>query len=358
MSDNTGGAVVPAASFPQGGQVDWVAMSNSVVSASYMVLQRLADAGIHQRTHHAGLLIANQFRLSEKGHERVSDALSKLQPYYGFESVLWFGFGHKSYLALLTEQELGLNCAVLCACLGETYGSARASQLLQALWRTNDFPETSLPSRSEFRALVDCCSGLFLSTSFSDVLQRMAGPYKHGGCELHYTTAPNLARAINALFHISKGDLKAMNIHGGCDIAFLAAVAYWFFDLSIWVQMDDGSTLFANCLHMEEAKVCFYYAEVNEMNRSPVPISTTTFILRSVEDLITDDPYSPIIFRINWTACLAELFSGEVEGILQQAALLGKILGAVARIYQAIATCEADVGGFSRTHFTNFQPCG
>jgi len=361
MSDNTGGtggAVVPAASFPQGGQVDWVAASNSVASASYQILHRLADAGIHQRTHHAGLLIANKFRLSEKGHERVSDALSKLRPYHGFESVLWFGFGHKSYLALLTEQELGLNCAALCACLGEAYGSARASQLLQAVWRTNDFPETSLPSRSEFRALVDCCNGLLLSTPFPDVLQRMAGPYKRDGLEIPPTTAPDLAKAINALFHISKGVLKAISIIGGCDIAFLAAVAYWLFDLSIWVQMHDGTKLFANCSYAEEANVCFYYAEVNEMSRSPVRISTTTFILRSVEDLIVDDPYSPITFRLQWTACLAELFHGEIEDILQQAALLGKLLGAVARIYQAIVTCEADVGGLSRTHFTNFQPRG
>ena len=198
----------------------------------------------------------------------------------------------------------------------------------------------------------------------------MAGPYRNGpyrsgpyrrdeqNISIHSAASPDLAKAINALFQASRGVLKAIEIHGGRDIAFLGAIAYWLFDLSIWVQIHDGSVLFSNCLYPEEAVVRLHYADVNRSQSSLVEISATTFVLRSVEDLITEDLYSPITFRLKWESCLTDLFDTEITNILDQAALLGKALGAVARIYEAIATCEVDVGGFSRTHFINFQPRG
>jgi len=78
--------LVPVAGFSQQGQVDWVAMGNSVFSMSYNILQRFADAGIQPLTHHARLAISAQFRLGEKGNQRVRDALDNLRISYGFES--------------------------------------------------------------------------------------------------------------------------------------------------------------------------------------------------------------------------------------------------------------------------------
>ena len=122
--------------------------------------------------------------------------------------------------------------------------------------------------------------------------------------------------------------------------------------------MHDGSVLLSNCLYPEEAVVRLHYVDVDRPQSSLVQISATTFVLRSVKDLITDNPYSPITFRLNEESCLTELFDTEVTDILDQATLLGKALGAVARIYEAIAKCEVDVGELSRTHFINFQPQG
>ena len=128
MSNDTGTSVVPAGGFTRQGQVDYVAMGNSVFSSTYAVLQRFADAGIQPMTHQAGLINFNAISNGRNG-DSTSQRRSEphMRPYHGFESVLWFGFGHKSYLTLLTVQEIGLNCAALCACLGETYGEARAA---------------------------------------------------------------------------------------------------------------------------------------------------------------------------------------------------------------------------------------
>ena len=310
-------------------------------------------------THHAGLAISTQFKLSEKGNQRVRDALDNLQVSYGFESVLWFGFGQKSFIRLLTERELGVNCAALCACLGETYGTLKAAEILQTLWEVNEFPNDLQPSRSQLGALVSGCSGLFLPTPFADIVQRMAGSHKPYEYNYISSTSPNLAATINGLFQVSAGKLKAIDIHGGNDIAFLSAVAYWLFDLSIWVQMHDGSVLFSNCSHSEEAVVRLYYIEEEDsQQKSLIRISATTFILGSVEDLIIEKYQASIIFRAEWETCLTQMFGHEVKRIQDQASLLGRALGAIARIYEAIAKCEVDVGGISRLRFVNFQPRG
>jgi len=79
MSNNQESSLVPVAGFSQQGQADWVAMGNSVISMSYSILQRFADAGIQPLTHHAGLAISTQLKLSEKGNQRVRDALDNLR---------------------------------------------------------------------------------------------------------------------------------------------------------------------------------------------------------------------------------------------------------------------------------------
>ena len=104
-------------------------------------------------------------------------------------------------------------------------------------------PTTSLaiwnrPDRSSV-TLVSNCSGFLLSTPFADVLHWMAGPYKDDGSvadSMSPATSTDLAKVLNALFQISKGALQAIEVHGGRDIAFIAAVAYWLLDLRGWVQ--------------------------------------------------------------------------------------------------------------------------
>ena len=333
--------------FQQQGEVDWVAMSNSVLSNSLLIAQRLAAAGISQLTHHAGLALCSKFQLGYMGHIRVSDALSNLRPYYGFEKTLWFGFGHKSFLTLLIEQDAGFNCAALCASLVEAFGSDKAAHLLQALWRINGLSRSLEPSRSQFRALVNVCAGLLVATPFPEVLRRMAGPYintrYHPSFSIN-SMSKDLAKAIDGIFRISRGDLRAIRIYGSRDLAFLGAIAHWLFDLSVWIELPDGTTTFTNCLRPEQAHVCLHYADMEESD-ALIQITATTFTLRTVEDLITDELNIDSNFRIKWDSCLHQLLDGDLQDILDEASLLGSALGAIARIYEAINSHEYDVGG-------------
>lgn len=360
MSNDSGSQITPLPSFQQQGQLDWVALGDSICSVSLGILKRLTDAGIQPLTYQAGLAISTKFCLSEDGSQRVREALSKLKPFHGFESILWFGFGQKSFLAFLTERELGVNCAALCACLGETYGSAGASRVLQTLWKVNEFPSDMEPSRTQFATLVSNCAGLFIKTHFCEIMQRMAGPYKRDNPHVdpeRRGASSGIAKAIDGLFQVSRGALKAIEIHGCIDIAFIGTIAYWLFDLSVWIEMHDGSCLFSSCLHSEEAAVRLHYTTTKVKNPM-IQISATTFVVESVQDLLSDDLHAAIIFRVSWDKCLAELFNDELRGILSQTALLGNVLGAIARIYKALALCEQDVAKLSRIHFINYQPQG
>ena len=344
--------------FQQSGQLDYVAMSNGVISNTLFMAQRLAAAGISDITHQAGLAMSTHFRLGHMGQMRIQEAVDNLRPYYGFERTLWFGFGHKSFLALLTEHQAGFNCAALCASLAAIYGDNRSAQLLQALWQVQGMSELLEPSRAQFRALVNGCSGLLVATPFPDVVRRMAGPCAGDIYTYPETTrSKDWAKAVNGIFQVSKGSLKGIKIHGRHDLSFLGAIAHWLFDLQIWVEMSDGTVIFASCRQPEEAEVCLYYADVEESD-ALIEISSTTFVLRSLRDLITDDIESPMNVRVPWNRCLTELYGKEMDRILINIALFGVVLGGIARIYEALRGGEVNVGGLSRTHFVNFRPAG
>lgn len=348
--------------FQQQGELDYVAFSNSFLSSSYQVIQRLTAAGISPLTCQAGLLLSARFRLGELGHRRVSLALSNLRTYYGYESVLWFGFGHKSFLATLTERETGFNCAAICAAFAEAFGPTRSAEILQALWRTEGLSDDLEPSRSQLQALVEGCSGLFLATPFPDVLRRMSGPYAHSSHPLNTRQdirSPDFAEVISALFKISKGNLKAIHVYGAREIAFLGAIAHWLFDLAVWVEDNDGTTIFSTCLHPDQSNIWLHYTGLDPgPHDSLIQISTTTFVLGSIEDLIIHDNHSCMNIRIKWDCIFAHVFYDDTNRILAQAALLGKAIGAIARVYKALNFHELDVGGLSRLCFTNFRECG
>ena len=128
----------------------------------------------------------------------------------------------------------------------------------------------------------------------------------------------------------------------------------------MWVERPDGTSTFSSCLYPEQANVYLHYVQDTNLGTSKalLKVSATTILLETIEDLIRDDPYSQMTFRIQWSSCLSDLFYKEMDDILDNAALFGAALGAIARIYEALRKCEVDVGGLSRTHFIHFRPAG
>ena len=339
----------------QHGEFDWVNLNNTAVSTVSQIAQRLAMAGVSPTTYQAGIVMFSKVRLGPMGSERVLDVLNQLRPCYGLGGLLWIGFGHKTFLAQLTETAAGFTCVAFCACLVETYGLDRAAMLLQALWRFQELEDSSEPSRQQFGALANACSGVLIASQYPNIVRHFTRPLN---ATIRSVRCEDWAKAVNAIFQISKGGgLQAIKIYGGRDLAFLGAIAQWLFDLDVCINSPDGTHFHSTCLYPEHAKV---YLQFTDMRRSSalIHISATTFMLRKVEDLILDDPKYTIYCRVPWRRCLADLFYEEVNDILREAILLGRAAGAVARLYQALHECEEDVQGLSRTHFVNFTPSG
>ena len=261
MAGNLTIGMMERTAFMQQGQVDWVAFGNSLHSASPAIMQRLAAAGVQPVTHGAGLALATRFQLGENGSRRVDEALSQLKQYHCFENVLWFGFGHKSFVRLLVDSQLGVNCIALCTCLGEAHQPATAAKILNALWKVEGFLEQYRPSRSQFENLVGACSGVLIGASFHQVMKTFAG--RHISSEYTQTTSASMdfAKALGAIFQVSKGTRHNVDIIGGIHVAFLGALAYWLLDLSIWIEDEDSSIMFQSAPQCEIAQIKMKYED-------------------------------------------------------------------------------------------------
>ena len=141
-------------SFAQQGQVDWVAFGNTVWNISAAMLQRFAGSGIQPVTYGAGLALASRFRMSNSGRQRMDQAMRSLRGVPGWDKILWFGFGHQSFVKMMGDNQLGLNCIALCACLTEVKSIARTSLLVcsKVCGTSINFQSTTnLPTYSSLR---------------------------------------------------------------------------------------------------------------------------------------------------------------------------------------------------------------
>lgn len=109
-------------SFVQQGQVDWVAFGNTLWSTSSAILQRFASAEVQPITFGAGIALASQFKLDRLGNQRMHDVLDNLEGAPGFGKFLWFEFDVRSFLRVMGDSQLGVQCIALCSCLTEVHG--------------------------------------------------------------------------------------------------------------------------------------------------------------------------------------------------------------------------------------------
>jgi hypothetical protein len=131
------GAIIPSggsfSNFAQQGSVDWVALSGSTLSFSIEVLSRFSKAGVEMATVAIGQTIFSRFRLRPDGKKRFLDSIAKLKAFSSYGNVLWFGFGVKHIVRLLSETEQGATCAAVCSCLSVSYDPLFGSKVIKAL---------------------------------------------------------------------------------------------------------------------------------------------------------------------------------------------------------------------------------
>lgn len=347
-----------AATFIQNGQVDWVAFGNTLWSTSAAVLQRFASAGVQPATYGAGLALASQLQLDRVGNQRMHNALDNLSGISGFDKLLWFGFGVRSFVRVMGDTQLGVNCIALCSTLAELHGEDASAWILEELWKAHSYPQQYLPSHAQFTALVKACSGVLAKTSFSSTANRMLA---HDLDPRRLTIFPyisnveDIAKAMQALFNISRGAVSRISITGSLECAFIAALARWLFNFKIYVEDEAGRVVYEDA-SPEEAQVVVTYS--GEAELSLLQVSSTTYVLRGMDDLFNRNPKLDQIlltFRTPWDRCLARVFGVPFDDLISLPHILGGFLGSAASVYRALALGESNVADFSRKTYVNFN---
>jgi len=145
--------------------IDGGATASGMMNFSVNVLARLSKAGIDALTFGVTVLVGSHINWSPNGSKRFYDALSKAPVHKGFNSILWFGFGHKCPIQILGETDAGSKFTAICACLTEVYSTSMAAQIMLAfskivLAKISE-PRPPLPSLLQIHLLAEKCAGIF-----------------------------------------------------------------------------------------------------------------------------------------------------------------------------------------------------
>ena len=353
-----GGHSSPPA-FAQQGQVDWVAFGNMAWNMTSATLQRFSAADVQPVTYGAAIAFGCRFKLGPIGNRRIEHAIKNLQGSPSFRKNIWFGFGYKSFVHVLSETQAGFNCMALCACLAEVHSHEVAGEVLSELWQSCGFPEEYEPSHTQFVNLLKVCEGVLADSSFGATCQQMANlrnlviedsesNRKKTRSRDKCAKSKNIATVLCALFDISKNKAESIEIAGGAECSFIGAVAQWLLDLDVYVigTSDHGP-------QGKKPNVIVQYDTLREEDhlKSSNGLQSATYYLNDVDDYwsqisSTDAAESRFILRVPWETALSRTFGTDFDRLCEVSFSFAEFLGSAARIYSALAVGEADLGVF------------
>ncbi|MCJ1388842.1 hypothetical protein MMC18_001692 [Xylographa bjoerkii] len=275
-----GGSQGGASGLVTSGSIDWIAFRKTIFTASTADLQRFATSGVQPATCQAAITMCSQFQLSYSGEQRLQIAINGLS---GIAvNSLYMGFGYRCLVRELWDMPGGVNCVALCACLAEAHSEADAAWILIELWRLLKSPDNYAPSHAQLMALVKACAGVTAKTPFSEVINNMQSARcqlqldpsaRYSQSYMQTTTSKDIAKVLAALVKVSCGYLDNNTITGDYECAFVAALAFWLFDLRVWVEGDQQQVIYSNVKEPANAHVNVRYG--NHSGHSAVVTSTT-----------------------------------------------------------------------------------
>ena len=75
--------------------------------------------------------------------------------------------------------------------------------------------------------------------------------------------AADIARVLNGLFKISRGEVDTITVLGYSECAFIAGIAQWLFNFTVRVEDEGGRLVYTNTPEHETAQVTLRYVEVD-----------------------------------------------------------------------------------------------
>ena len=306
------------------------------------------------------MALANQFHLSRRGQERMEEALTRLTAVSVLQDLLWLGFGYRSLIRTMANTVGGIKCIALCSCLAEVHSEQSAARILAELWKESGYPDEYEPSHAQFLNLVTVCAGVLIKTPFAQTMDVMLGDTLWKNSVVPQFRIPrasdfkDIAKALRGLFELSRGEADSILLVGGSDCSFIVALAYWVFDLTVYVEDDEDELIFTNASDPASANVCVQYGSART---TAIQISKTTYILGAYTKMFDREPEPEdevFVVRTPWDGCLHRTFGSAFEQLTLLPRHLGSYLGSLARLYKALVLGELNIGSMSRTFYYDF----
>ncbi|KAL2815412.1 hypothetical protein BDW59DRAFT_166818 [Aspergillus cavernicola] len=333
--------------------IDAGAATSGMINFSVNALARISHAGIDHFAFGLCVLVGNTISCSAVGLERFYTAIKTAPVHAGFQKVLWFGFGHKSPLQILTGTDSGSKFAALSACLAEVYSANMAGSIMleftrKAMGQVSESQQTALPSQLQMTLLVEKCAGIFSASSFPLWAEQYMAfdrealvgqhAWRHGANRTRHTrgvaSASDIANALHAIMDLRRGPTRHLTFIGVADSALVAAIGTWLLDLNVILytseQQRDEDVWFQNFADHEEPHLTVIYSRqaggsalVQRDHTIQMPNATALF--KSHAELQPSHDY------VNMNMLLSRKPS------------FGSALGSAARIFSALKHADPDV---------------
>ena len=347
----------PNNNFQQQGQIDWVELSDKVISFTFNLLSRLSSAGVDPYTLTVGYAMANTFQLGQAGRRNIEQVMTSLKYFKGISDALWFGFGHRSLPRTMATTEQGALCMALCAALAENYDQDLAAEILHEYIKLCRIPMSLTPAIGEWRALLLACKGTLATSNLPTQLgkfMRIERGYcqildrtEHSTVSRTFATPQSIAEALLLIAEVSRGTLASVVITGGSDTAWLAAVAEWLLDLTLLIKTDTDPEFYSNCPPSQEPQIVFNYKQADTREESSqLELTSKTFRLkgttasRCIQDTIPNSAISG--GRFKWDNCLSSAFQSDFERLMVENKALGSVIGSAARMFTGFVRADFD----------------
>ncbi|KAI1324693.1 hypothetical protein F5Y16DRAFT_289520 [Xylariaceae sp. FL0255] len=361
MSPNDSGisAISPdAVTFMQQGSVDWVNLANLQVKLTVGILSRLSRAKLEAITYHGALYIFAPASLSDLGQERVNTAIRKSTRYPTFSKGLWLGFGVKHIIHDFAVSQEGLACVGVCAALNEHFSVNWSASVISEMWKLKKLPPDYSPALHQWGALVEACSGTLAATDFPLLLGQMTKQYRNDGVSNIKAASPpkSVAAVLHTLLEAPRKNIREVHITGGCDCAWIGAVAHWLLQMSVEFVDSSGAvrwtSLQQGCSSQEhQTKLVIVQSSAEAEER--MEIIKRCHVLGGGHSLLPgrwdNETRGQMVSmgRVSWASCLTDTFGTPAKKLLSSyGEITGWCLGSVARAFESYMCneyCESSV---------------
>ena len=334
----------------QQGSIDWVRLAGSSVNFTIDSLARMSRAGIEALTVCAAEAVFARLKLGPAGEIRVHEAVHKLKAFSSFSNALWFGFGVKHVIRKLAESSEGLNCIAMCAALSEEYSSVDSAKILRETFIHCNGPMELTPSLRQWINLVEACEGLFAPTDFGVTIHNLTNLCLPDGvsnlriCSDHKA----IAKALEGIVLVSNRSIESIQLVGGPDCGWIAAVSHWLLGLLVEMRNSSGEVLFRSPVTESRTKsdpqVVVIYDDPSKVE---LQIMKRSFLIPSGQLLLHGDLKQELIQgeilsygRVPWSSALTDTFGKRIQKLISGglATNSGIALGSAARIFTCMVT--------------------